>query len=177
MLSPALPTPAKPIPSMPKTGAQFQVAVYKGVLCARVVGLGTQANCATFHQYLAACCDEGYRKLILDLSSCTGFDSTFMGVLIGVVQEGGKVVLLNATAEHRRLLAEVGVDCMVQIKEGETQLPEVPLQTLDQKPIQKKTRLRTILKAHENLVHHDPANADRFAAFLDLFRKELGELG
>ncbi len=154
---------------------QFLVAIQDGVVYSRVVGLGTMNNSIAFQRFVGHVGDEGFERFIFDLSSCTGFDSTFMGILLGVVHRGGRVVLVNTSPRHVRILSEVGIDTVVRIREGQTVLPAIPLQKLDQKPIQQEARLRAILQAHENLVRHDPRNAEKFDAFVRLMRKELGE--
>lgn len=76
----------EPRKAPPKTPAQNYVSVARGpdFVLLRVVGLGNMQTAPI----LAAFTDEefsaGCRNFIFDLSACRGFDSTFMGCMVGL---------------------------------------------------------------------------------------------
>jgi hypothetical protein len=155
----------------------FLVAASDGAVYTRVIGLGTMNNSIAYKQFLDRLQREGYRRFIFDLSQCEGFDSTFMGILLGVALGGGSVVVVNAGAPHRRLLGEVGIHRVVRLCEEPVELPVIDLQRLEEGPVDPGVRLRTLRAAHENLAELDTSNQEKFALFLEELRRELGEDG
>ena len=145
------------------------------VVYARVVGLGTMNNSFSFKQFLEHLREKGFRKFVFDLSDCRGFDSTFMGILLGIALGHANVVLVNLKSELRSLLSEVGIHRVVQLCDEPVPLPDVTLRKLEPKAVDVQSRFRHILTAHENLVRLDPRNQRKFGAFLQILRKELGE--
>ena len=65
-------------------------------------------NSVAFQQFANHLLAQGYPKFIFDLASCDGFDSTFMGIVLGIRQAGRLVVIVNTSAMHRKTLGEVG---------------------------------------------------------------------
>lgn len=159
--------------TLPSRG-RFLVAVSGNVVFARVLGLATMQNSVSFKEFLERVQEEGYRKFVLDLDECPGFDSTFMGILLGLALRQGSVVLVNVKAPLRKLLEDVGIHCVVTICEHAMPFPEAAMQELDLK-VDGGSWVRHVLAAHESLVRHDRRNEAKFGAFLDDLRRELGE--
>lgn len=149
------------------------------VVYCRVVGLGNMNNCAAFQTYSQRMRDEGYCEFVLDFSSCHGLDSTFLGILLGIVigdrKSRAHVVVVNANPSVRRILGEVGIDRLLDVCPQEMELPEVPLKRLEDEARSPRARIGMILQAHENLCQIDNSNQDRFGRFLELLRGELAE--
>ena len=141
---------------------------------ARVMGLGTMTNSVPFKQFLDGARGKGYRKFVVDLSACTGFDSTFMGILLGLALGEAVVVLVNVREEHRRLLQEVGLHRLVELCPGPMALPDVATARLEEGTVKSEARIRVMLEAHEDLVRFDPRNEQKFGAFVAALRSELG---
>jgi len=153
----------------------FWVATSDDVVLTRVVGLGTMNNSVPFQQLSEHLIGRGYRKFIFDLGECRGFDSTFLGILLGLAQAGRRVVLVNGNASHRALLEEVGMDQIVSLHEGRVGIPNLPMEKLEQRAVGSQERIRMVLTAHENLVRLDSRNEAKFGEFLARIRAELGE--
>ena len=165
-----------PSSSFSKPGeGHFLVATSDDIVFSRVVGLGTMNNSIGFQQFIVELKSKGYRKFIFDLSQCDGFDSTFMGILLGISREAKLVVLVNALEEHSRILSEVGIDKVVHLCHSPVELPEIELQRLESRAVSQDERQRVVLSAHENLVRLDRRNEEEFGQFVDLLRGELGE--
>jgi hypothetical protein len=145
------------------------------VVYSRVVGLGTMNNSVSFKQFLDHLRHKGYRKFVFDLADCEGFDSTFMGILLGLALGEAKVVLVNAKGHHRKLLGDVGIHRLVQLCDGQVTMPAISLKRLEPRPVDQDVRLRLILEAHENLTRLDRRNQEKFENFLKALRLELGE--
>ena len=144
----------------------------------RVVGVGNMNNCAAFQSYSQQMREEGYREFILDFSSCEGLDSTFLGILLGIVlgdrSTRAHVVVVNANQTIRRILGEVGIDRLLEVCSEKVDLPEIPLQRLQEQQ-RGRDRIAMILRAHEDLCEIDSANHKRFGAFLTALKKELAQ--
>ena len=163
-------------PSYSKSGKGFfLVATSDDIVFAQVVGLGTMNNSIGFQQFIVNLPEKERRKFIFDLSQCDGFDSTFMGILLGISREAKLVVLVNTLEEHSRILGEVGIDKFVQLCDSPLELPEIELQRLESSAVSQNERQRVVLNAHENLVQLDSRNKEKFGQFVDLLRGELGE--
>lgn len=153
----------------------FLVATSDDIVYSRVVGLGTMNNSIGFQQFIVDLKTKGYRKFIFDLSQCEGFDSTFMGILLGISLEKKLVVLVNVLDEHNRILSEVGIDKMVHMCQSAVDLPEIELQKLESRAVSQDERQRVVLSAHENLVRLGRRNEEEFGQFVECLRRELGE--
>ncbi|MEM7261921.1 MAG: STAS domain-containing protein [Planctomycetota bacterium] len=146
------------------------------VVYCRVVGQGNMNNCASFRQYSHDMRRRGLRKFILDFSDCDALDSTFLGVLVHIALGDGEpadVVVVNPRDSILKTFGEIGIDRLLRIHSGETTLPDVPLAKLD--PIEETDleHAEMMLDAHETLCEADPANLERFGAFLRMLKVEL----
>jgi anti-anti-sigma regulatory factor len=155
--------------------SHYLVATSEEVVYARVMGLGTMSNSVPLKQFFEGLKGRGYRKFVVDLSACGGFDSTFMGVLLGLALAEAVVVLVNVRDEHRRLLQEVGLHRLVEVCPGPISLPQIAMARLDAGAVKAEERIRVMLAAHENLVRIDRRNEEKFGAFIQALRQELGE--
>jgi len=161
----------------PPSQGHYLVAAAHESFYVRVVGLATMTNSVGLQEALGDLRRRGYRRFIFDLGSCSGFDSTFMGILIGVALDGAPgagpgptppasgtperdtstsnsaaVVLVNASDTHTRLLAGVGIDRLVRVHQEPVRFPEEELRRLDDPPADPLRRIRSMVTAHENLV-------------------------
>ncbi len=169
----------------PATQGHFLLAASGKNIFVRVVGLATMNNSFYLQEVLEDSRGRGFRQFTFDFARCGGFDSTFMGILLGLAQElappaatafpACEVVVVNADGSHRKLLAGVGVDRMVQIHPEAIQFPEVELRRLEDRPDDPKRRIRAIISAHESLVRLGGPNREKFGALLDGLKREFGE--
>ncbi len=172
------------MPSGPQsTAGHFLLAASGSIIFVRVVGLATMNNSFYLQEVLEDSRGRGFRQFTFDLARCGGFDSTFMGMLLGLAQEMAapsaparsacEVVVVNADSSHRKLLAGVGVDRMVQIHPEAVQFPEVELRRLEDRPDDPKRRIRAIISAHESLVRLGGPNREKFGTLLDGLKREF----
>lgn len=165
---------------MPPKSSPFQVARSQDALYVRVEGLGSMHNAAALEAFTEKEIDEGALQLILDLSDCTGVDSTFMGTLLGLSNrlreldgETG-IALINVDDHAKKQLSSVGVDAFVTIVSGETELPrKLKLTQLSTQPVSDRERLKLMVRAHKDLVAADARNEAKFGAFLAAIVAEL----
>ena len=146
---------------------------------AKIYGLGNMRLALVLYDLCALLRDKGSRQLAIDLSGCTGMDSTFMGTLVnissGYADADGWMCLVNVSAENRELLDMLGVSKLVQTRES---FPIKPLKVarLSLPPTDDAARrLRLIKKAHERLVEIDERNQEKFGSFLKMLNASLNE--
>lgn len=143
----------------------------------KVCGLGNMRLAMVLDDLCTLLSEKGSRQLALDLTDCSGMDSTFMGTLVSIsanyAELGGWMCLVNVSAANRNLLEMLGVAKLVQTRES---FPIDPLKVarLHLPPTDDAARrLALIKKAHERLVAIDERNLEKFGAFLKMLGASL----
>jgi anti-sigma B factor antagonist len=95
------------------------VAVHKQLALVRVEGRGSFKVSTSLKEFGQAAQKSGATTGVLDMGSCVGMDSTFMGVLAGWATRlrqapGGRLVMINMNSRTRSLVATLGLDLIVQ---------------------------------------------------------------
>jgi anti-anti-sigma factor len=121
--------------------------------------------------------NHGTREVCIDLSACSGMDSTFMGVLVGFSQVlthfGGRLVVINPTDHNLKLLNMLGV-CDVLPVVARTGSADLEFVTIPSSPsISPTQRLEIIRRAHQHLVSLNQGNEAKFSAFLRALEADL----
>jgi len=162
----------------------YLVAASQGSFYVRVIGLAAMTNSVSLQEVLADLPRQGFRRFIFDLANCTGFDSTFMGIVVGVAHaqtapsgapDGVAVLMVNAREEHIRLLTEVGLHRVVRVRREPIDFPPVTLKRLEERPADPRSRIRSIIAAHENLVRLGGPNIEKFGMILETLKREFNE--
>ena len=128
-------------------------------------------------------------RILVDMSDCSGMDSTFMGVLAGLSghvknSPEAQFKLINLSEKNQKLLITLGVDRVVDYslstsgeeeelmaqKNGENQTLEADFKN-------KLDAAKTTLEAHETLVEINPENYDKFKSVLEFLRDDVRTLG
>ncbi len=149
------------------------------VVYCRVIGIANMNNSAPFEEFTRSTQERGYREFVLDFSSCEALDSTFLGIVLGLKlgRAGGderraQVTAINVSAPVLRVLAEVGIDRLIEILPQPVTLPQIPMRRLE-RDCSEEERLDMILSAHQLLCELGEENRERFGAFVALMRDEL----
>lgn len=151
----------------------------------RVQGRASFKCSPSLKAFCGAAIERGVSRIIMDMETCIGMDSTFMGVLAGVAVRlkeatGGSIQMINLSGRTRGLLATLGLDQMV-----ETWMPgDVPAELAERFREDRMDRLaddtsdrremaQTMLDAHETLVEVFPENRPKFKDVLTYLREDL----
>lgn len=149
----------------------------------RVVGRGNFGNSMALKRFAAQLHAQGKPgSLIVDLSACDSMDSTFMGVLAGIcitqMQSRAKAIVLNANDHCRRLLKNLGLTHLVDMRAGQiAQAERAEASLAPARPVE-ASRLEQIcltLQAHKELVRLDEQNEIRFQAVIEYLEKSLDQ--
>lgn len=122
----------------------------------------------------------GAMTAYIDLSECTGMDSTFMGVLVGnagtLLQSGGRLVVVNPSPANLRLLNMLGITSVVSVVEkcGVPQVEFVALSAVTSAGI--RDRMQLVHRAHLSLMALGPENLGKFSAFVTALEGDLARM-
>lgn len=158
--------------------AKVLVAEQDGIVAFRVIGRATFKISTELRTFAEKALAGDAIGIIVDLSKCTGMDSTFMGVLAMIALRGrGKVnlVLVNANEMHRNLLDGIGVSMVWNY--AEEPVPDVSWETLCRAAVgvaeTNSETGRTILEAHRTLMELTPENVPKFKNVVEMMTNEL----
>lgn len=163
------------------------VAIQDGVAYLHVVGRGSFKVGGGMKQFGVASIERGCREIVLDMTECTGMDSTFMGVLAGLAfrlkqqPDGGQIHIVNLSTRTLSLLTTLGLDQVVATyMVGETPeafqpviAAEYQVEELSGGDSSRAGTARTMLEAHENLVNLTPGNLPKFKDVLSFLREDI----
>ena len=160
--------------------AAYLVARADTTVFIRSTGLANMKNAPMLDAFLATEIDQGATTACIDLSACSGMDSTFMGLLVGYAKQmdgsGGRLVIVNPSPANLRLLQMLGVTLVVPVIEKQD-APDVAFITLTSDPqMSLLGRMELVQRAHLNLIKLTGANQDKFSTFLAALEKDLAKL-
>ena len=165
---------------MSPTASAFLVARAGTTVFIRPTGLANMKNAPMLDAFLATDIDQGATTACIDLSACSGMDSTFMGLLVGYAKQmdgsGGRLVIVNPSPANLRLLQMLGVTLVVPVIEKQN-APDVDFITLASDPqMSPLGRMELVQRAHQNLIKLTDANQGKFSTFLAALEKDLAKL-
>ncbi len=138
-----------------------------------VVGRASYLNCQCVSEFFSSALSSGkLLRLKVDLSSCTGMDSTFLGMLAGAAlkmrkRQGGETVLLNASGRNLELVQNLGLDRIVRL--------ENLVESMDEAARSVGVGAAStgqILSAHKDLIEADPKNLEKFEDVIKYLSRE-----
>ncbi len=161
--------------------ASYLVARADATVYIRAVGLANMKNAPMLDVFLQEEIRLNATTLCVDLSACTGMDSTFMGVLVGysqqLVKSGGRLIIVNPTEHNLRLLHMLGVSAVLPVLERCDLSDSVEFVNLPAaaalSPLQ---RIELVKRAHQNLVALTESNLAKFTPFLTALEADLARL-
>ena len=142
----------------------------------KVEGRATYRCCPDLKVFAQSFLDQSKYHFLINLESCEGMDSSFMGVLamIGIPckQNKSEVIIVNVSPENKKLLDDLGVSKLFIFDSDDS---SGIWQTLDipDKPDVDKAMGQVMLEAHETLNKVDPSNVPKFKDVIDYLREDL----
>lgn len=120
--------------------------------------------------------ESSIKGINIDLTKCTGMDSTFMGILamlaLKVRKDNITVKIINA-GQNRKLLNGLGLQKLFNYVEEEVKDNDWKKKTKEDKTATEDAE--TVLEAHKVLMEADESNVDKFKNVVDMVEKELEE--
>jgi len=155
----------------------------------RVEGRGSFKISLPMKQFIQQVAESKSANCVLiDMSDCSGMDSTFMGVLAGLAyhldkSSGFMLKLINLSGKNQKLLTTLGVDRVLNYslsttgKEKELMAGQSDdTQTLKPDFANTLEAAKTTLEAHEALVEINPENLAKFRSVLELLQEDIRTL-
>jgi anti-anti-sigma regulatory factor len=131
---------------------------------------------------------ESADYVLIDMSKCSGMDSTFMGVVAGIAcyiksKPAFSFKLINLSEKSQELLITLGVNRVVDYSLSATEKEKHMLselngssQTLESDLSNKLDTAKTTLEAHEALVEINPDNLGKFKSVLEYLQEDVRNL-
>jgi len=159
----------------------YEVAIGKRAVLVRVSGMASMTNCLCLRDFLDEMQASSHSFIIIDLTRCTGMDSTFMGVLAGAasyVKAGRKtgVAVVNAGKPLVKLLESVGISELVFVDPDPFEMADVEFLHLEDRAGEEE-RLALIRTAHQHLIKAGAHNAKIFGPLLRQLEVEMKKRG
>ncbi|MGD9873861.1 MAG: STAS domain-containing protein [Kiritimatiellia bacterium] len=161
------------------------VAMQPDAALVRVQGRASFKCSPALKTFCGAAIERGIPRIIMDMETCVGMDSTFMGVLAGIAvnlkaASGGVIQMINLSGRTRGLLATLGLDQMVEAwQPGESpaeladRFRQEGMERLSDEGRDRREMAKTMLEAHETLVEVFPENRPKFKDVLDYLREDM----
>ena len=130
------------------------------------------------------CLQLGTHCIVVDLESCSGMDSTFMGMLAGLSMRlakqvgGGRLEIAAASEKNVSSLESLGLDALIEINPSSaawnTRLAEIrgQLKEWELPSMTHRERSREVLEAHQILAATNEDNAEKFGSVVQLLQHE-----
>jgi anti-sigma B factor antagonist len=168
---------------MTKTASTLCVAVVEQTAFIKVPGRANYASSIDLKNLVAELRLRGFTEFVLDLRECLTMDSTFLGVLAGLVLRNNHpeptaptIELLNPNNRVLDLIENLGVLSMFKVsnEEAPCTLMFEPASELAEPTKEEITR--NCLEAHRTLMNINPANVPKFKEVAQFMAEDLKKL-
>ncbi len=161
--------------------AEVLVSYDKGEFMARIMGRATFDCSSGLLDMIKSLEPDELESATLDMTDCTGMDSTFMGIIsklaITCKRAGITAVIQNASDFNQGLLAGLGIKKLFDFVEKTQKTDTVPVPKLmvdlASAKVDNQTHAETVLDAHETLMEIDPSNVNKFAGVVEMVKSDM----
>ncbi len=156
--------------------ADILIANKDGVYNIKVDGRATH-ECTPPLRNLAKDLEQtAFKKICVDLKTCTGMDSTFMGILTMLVLRakkiGAEMVIFNASEFSVSLLHGLGIKKLFSFSTGDMDVSGAVAPAAA--PVDDKIEnAKMVLEAHKTLMEADESNVKKFEKVVEFTQKDL----
>jgi anti-anti-sigma factor len=159
--------------------SSYLVASLGQTVYVRSIGLANMKNAPMLDSFLREVISQGIARVCVDLSACSGMDSTFMGLLVGFSQElartQGQLLVVNPTMQNLRLLDMLGVSQVLPVI-GQVEPEQLEFVVIPANPtVSPAQRMEIIRRAHQHLIALNAANEAKFSVFLAALEDDLAK--
>lgn len=166
--------------------SSIKVGKFEGFSWIRCEGKGSFLNSLAMKEFGDARIRAGVLRLVVDLETCTGMDSTFMGTLAGMAarisEYGGKLQVTAASEKSCHSLEDLGLDFLMEINQPDPEWSGLDAKVRDLLKtkvagVKAGTIMHTkhVLEAHEILSQANESNERKFSGVVKLLEDELSE--
>lgn len=163
------------------------VGIFEGFSWIRCEGKGSFMNSPVLKEFGDARIRAGEPLLVVDLSACSGMDSTFMGTLAGMSARltdlhGGILQIADPGSRNLHSLEDLGLDHLMEIDPADAPWREMVSQIREQLCVPGEAgamsihqRKRHVLESHMHLAEINDRNAKEFSDVVNHLKREIGE--
>jgi anti-sigma B factor antagonist len=148
-----------------------------GKLWLKIIGRGSFQNAHFLKDILADAIEhhETVTHTCIDLTDCSGLDSTFLGAIAGLAlqmkKNSGSTTISGATGRNRELLENMGLSLLINIKSEDDEPCKIPMVKAQKQLADKESAAVTMLEAHETLANLSESNNAQFQNVIDYLRR------
>lgn len=155
----------------------------------RVEGRGSFKTSPPMKQFIHQVIEtQSAQRILIDMTDCTGMDSTFMGVVAGLScliksKPDLSFKLINLSEKNKKLLVTLGVDRVLEYSMSTTSEEQDLIsnqtsasQSLKPNIADKLETAKTTLEAHKTLVDIHPDNYAKFKSVLEFLQNDVHTL-
>lgn len=125
--------------------------------------------------------DAGVETIVVDLETCTGMDSTFMGTMAGIAMRlaktpNAKLQVASANEKSESSLVDLGLSSLIQINPAQAEwLDQIDTirSSLKESSATSVDQTQHVFDAHKQLCDADSSNDEKFTTVLDVLEAEL----
>lgn len=162
----------------------IKIGSFKGFSWIRCEGKGTFLNSPQVKQFGEAETLAGVLLLVIDLESCTGMDSTFMGTLAGLAtrlrERRGEVHITSVDEKNEQLLEDLGLDYLMTVHPQEAIWAGYEVQIrqslelgLETSSLLGEDLKRHVLDCHQILGNLQESNREKFSTVIEQLDHKL----
>ncbi len=171
--------------SLPRVSTENSILTYRESEFSwiRCEGKGSFLNSSALKKWADDEIDHGVDCVVVDLTACTGMDSTFMGTLAGLAMRlmkrpSGVLQIAEPGNRNRKSLEDLGLNALMEIEPKDAvwrdQIDRIrgelkPYNGASQKP----ANAPAVLEAHQKLCEADDRNVEKFGTVLDFLEAEV----
>jgi anti-sigma B factor antagonist len=161
------------------------IGIFQGFSWIRCEGKGSFLNSAAMKEFGDRRIAEGEKCVVVDLSSCSGMDSTFMGTLAGMAarlscHENAVLQIADPGPRNLRSLEDLGLDFLMEIDppaaiwRGKADVIRQHLNPPSHLPEPDQLeRAKQVLEAHQVLAESNDKNARTFSGVVSILEAEV----
>lgn len=160
----------------------FLVDAYSDPICLKIQGRATYLNCGPVNDFFSQIIKTNNANIVIDFEECTGMDSTFLGILVGLtlqlkrINNQRSICLNNVKGRNLELIENLGLNRMLTVnmpKCKEVEISDSFEQKLKMLGIEESATPEEILKAHQNLVDADSSNLHKFQDVISFLKQQV----
>ncbi len=161
---------------------QILVGKFDGFSWVRCEGKGSFANSPQMKQWAETQVAAGRHCVVVDLETCTGMDSTFMGTMAGIAMRiaklpDGVLQVTGANEKNRNSLEDLGLSMLLEIEPKDAAWQADTTSIRDSLKVNTVTnevdKTQHVFDAHKLLCEADESNDEKFSTVLDVLEAEL----
>jgi anti-anti-sigma regulatory factor len=168
---------------MTKTASTLCVAVVEHTAFIKVPGRANYASSIDLKNLVGELRQRGFSEFVLDLRECITMDSTFLGVLAGLVLRNShpepaapSIELLNPNSRVLDLVENLGVLNMFKVTNDPAPLTLCFEPAADHAEPSKEEVTRNCLDAHRTLMKLNPDNVPKFKEVTQFMAEDLKKM-